>query len=66
MLDSIVAVVVLSIALLAASTVQINNFSRAIGISVAIAWLLYEPVLVSFGADAIDSADPQSDYCPTP
>ena len=52
-LDSIVVVVVISVALLAASTVQINNFSRAIGISVAIAWLLYEPVLVSFAGSTL-------------
>jgi len=52
-LDSIVVVVVISVALLAASTVRIDNFSRAIGIIVPIAWLLYEPALVSLAGGTL-------------
>jgi uncharacterized RDD family membrane protein YckC len=51
--DYIVVVVVISVALLAASTAQSDNFSRAIGISVLIAWLLYEPVLVSLAGSTL-------------
>ena len=48
MLDWVITLIVIFGAVLAAATVGSDNFSRALGILVVIALLLYEPVLVSF------------------
>jgi uncharacterized RDD family membrane protein YckC len=48
MLDWVITLIVIFGAVLAAVTVRSDNFSRALGILVLIALLLYEPVLVSF------------------
>jgi uncharacterized RDD family membrane protein YckC len=48
MLDWAITLIVIFGAVLAAVTVRSDNFSRALGILVLIALLLYEPVLVSF------------------
>jgi uncharacterized RDD family membrane protein YckC len=48
MLDWAITLIVMFGALLVAVTVGSDNFSRALGILVVIALLLYEPVLVSF------------------
>src|ERR1700704_6155240 len=48
MLDWAITLIVMFGAVLVAVTVGSDNFSRALGILVVIALLLYEPVLVSF------------------
>ena len=47
-LDWVIALVAIFGAVLVAATVGNDNFSRALGIFILIALLLYEPVLVSF------------------
>src|SRR5258705_2842276 len=46
--DWIIAMIVMFGAVLLAVTIGSDNFSRALGIPVLLALLLYEPVLVSF------------------
>ncbi len=46
--DWIIAVAVIFGAVLVAVTIGSDNFSRALGISILLALLLYEPILVSF------------------
>src|SRR5260370_42592600 len=48
MLDWVITLIIIFGAVLVATTVGNNNVSRALGILVVIALLLYEPVLVSF------------------
>jgi hypothetical protein len=47
MLDWVITLIVIFGAVLAAVTVRSDNFSRALGILVLVALLLYEPVLAS-------------------
>jgi uncharacterized RDD family membrane protein YckC len=47
LIDYILVILVIAAALLTVSAARNDNFSRAIGILVVVAWLLYEPVLVA-------------------